>query len=170
MTEDLGIDGIPMELPILQYEIVDILNCQTPSVCPKCLWRGLIETRDELLPDDFFCPECLKNNKEINLVTDVHWEARAVLAPAEGAGKRVIESRDSICPRCETELSWYRGVLSCGRCLYEPDGVKQEPTSANDVCCKDFLPGLDAIHKSCERAALNGVGMNYPATKDGWVS
>ena len=124
MTEELGIDGIPMELPIVQYDIVDIFNCQTPCICPKCYWRGLIETRDGMSPEDFFCMECLKNNEEIRLVNDAHWEARSVLASANGAGK-----------------------------------------SLGDNCCKEFLPGIEAIHKSCEHAALNGVGIKLPSIK-----
>lgn len=74
---------IPINLPIIEYDIIDIFNFLTPSICPKCLWRGLIETRDDLLPDDFFCIECLKNNKEVSLTTDLHWVAKSKITNKE---------------------------------------------------------------------------------------
>ena len=83
MTEENKKDEIPAELPIVQYDIADIFNFQSPSICPKCHWRGLIETRDQLLPDDFFCPECLKNKEEINLLTDSRWEAKSRIVPVK---------------------------------------------------------------------------------------
>lgn len=80
-NKDIGSDGVPMELPIVQYNIIDIFSGLSPAVCPRCLWRGLVETPSEFLAEDFFCQECLKNNEEVGLVGDVHWEASARTIP-----------------------------------------------------------------------------------------
>lgn len=124
-NKDIGSDGIPMELPIVQYDITKIFSGLAPAVCPRCIWRGLVETPSEFLVEDCFCQECLKYGKEISLVGDVHWEAKGIAVPPMGA----TIPKDS------------------------------------DECCKDFLPGLYAIHKSCEHAALNGVGIKLPPVK-----
>lgn len=116
-----------MELPIIQYNLADVFGGWTPAICPKCLWRGLIQTPAEFLIEDFFCPECIKNKEEINLVQDIHWEAKTVISAIRGNGKPI--------------------------------------KAIGDACCKDFIPGLEVIHKSCEHAALNGVGIKLPPIK-----
>jgi len=116
--------GIPMELPIIRYHLVDVMNGY-PAICPRCCWRNIVHPPEGDELGNLLCPECEKSGKEIPLVHDIHWESISVI--------RTVEEEN-------IEIS-------------------------DEQCCEDFFPSMDALHNSCENAALNGVGIKLPTIR-----